>query len=87
MMLLFPVVMIVGMYFLLIMPMQKQKKQQKELLENLKTGDAVVTTGGLVGTIFSMDTDRDTVVLRVRPDNLRMEIARNAVAGLVQEGK
>ena len=82
-----PIVMFAGMYLLLILPMQRQKKQQKQMLADLKSGDAVVTTGGLVGTIFSMDSERDTLVLTCRPSNTKLEVARSAVAGLINESK
>ena len=82
-----PIVMFAGMYLLLILPMQRQKKQQKQMLEALKAGDAVVTNGGLVGTIFSVDSERDTLVLTCRPSNTKLEVARSAVAGLINESK
>jgi len=68
-------------YFLLFMPMQKQKKRQQEMLENLKSGDSVVTTGGIVGTITSVDSE--TITLRVKPDNLKLQFSRSAVTSLV----
>ena len=68
-------------YFLLFMPMQKQKKRQAEMLKNLKSGDAVTTTGGIVGTIVSVE--EDTIVLRVKPDNLKLQFSRSAVGALV----
>jgi len=68
-------------YFLLFMPMQKQKKKQAEMLRNLKSGDVVTTTGGIVGTIVSVD--EDTIVLRVKPDNLKLQFSRSAVGALV----
>jgi len=86
-MMVLPIIMFAGMYFLLILPMQRQKKQQKEMLAALKNGDAVVTNGGLVGTIHSMDSERDTLVLSVRPSNTKLEVARSAVAGLINDSK
>ncbi len=68
-------------YFLLFMPMQKQKKRQAELLKNLKSGDVVTTTGGIVGTIVSVE--EDTIVLRVKPDNVKLQFSRAAVGALV----
>ncbi|MDQ6678599.1 MAG: preprotein translocase subunit YajC [Acidobacteriota bacterium] len=77
-----PIIVIFGIfYFLLFLPMQKQKKNQKLMLENLKAGDAVVTTGGIVGNITSIDGD--TLILRVKPDNLKLQFSRSAVASLV----
>lgn len=72
-------------YFLLFLPMQKQKKRQAEMLKNLKSGDVVTTNGGIVGTIVSVE--EDTVVLRVKPDNLKLQFSRAAVGGLVEDKK
>jgi preprotein translocase subunit YajC len=68
-------------YFLLFMPMQKQKKKQQQMLADLKSGDVVITSGGIVGTITS--TDGDTIVLRVKPDNLKLQFSRSSVSSLV----
>lgn len=68
-------------YFLLFMPMQRQKKKQAEMLKNLKSGDVVTTTGGIIGTIVSVD--EDTIVLRVKPDNLKLQFSRASVGALV----
>jgi preprotein translocase subunit YajC len=68
-------------YFLLYMPTQKQKKKQQEFLQNLKSGDAVVTTGGIVGTITSVDGE--IITLRVKPDNLKLQFSRSAVTAPV----
>lgn len=68
-------------YFLLFLPMQKQKKQQQKMLKELQAGDAVVTSGGIVGTITAIDSE--TLILRVKPDNLKLQFARSAVSGLV----
>lgn len=68
-------------YFLLFLPMQKQKKQTAQMLQNLKKGDIVVTSGGLVGMIVDIGND-DTIVIKVKPDNVRLQMARTAVASL-----
>jgi preprotein translocase subunit YajC len=68
-------------YFLLFMPMQRQKKKQQQMLRDLKSGDTVITTGGIVGTITTADSD--TIVLRVKPDNLKLQFSRSAVSTLV----
>ncbi|MGD1072288.1 MAG: preprotein translocase subunit YajC [Bryobacteraceae bacterium] len=68
-------------YFLLFMPMQRQKKKQQQMLADLKSGDTVITSGGIVGTITS--ADGDTIVLRVKPDNLKLQFSRSAVSTLV----
>jgi preprotein translocase subunit YajC len=68
-------------YFLVFMPMQRQKKQQSQMLSNLQSGNEVVTTGGIVGTIISITGDM--LVIRVKPDNIKLQVARSAVASLV----
>ena len=85
---LLPMVLIGGIfYFLLIMPMQRQRKQQQKMLSSLQNGNIVVTSGGIVGTIIAIDND-DTLVLRVKPDNVKLQVARSAVSSLVPaEGK
>ena len=70
-------------YFLLFMPMQRQKKQQKKMLEELQSGSVVLTSGGIVGTIVALEAD--TLVLRVKPDNIKIQVARSAVSALVPE--
>ena len=78
-----PVILLI-MYFMLFLPMQRQKKQTQKMLAELQNGNIVVTTGGIIGTIVSINPD-DTLVVRVRPDNVKLQIARTAVAGLVTE--
>jgi len=73
-------------YFLLFLPMQRQKKQQKQMLTSLQNGNVVLTSGGIVGTIISIGED-DTLVLRVKPDNIKIQVARSAVSSLVPEAK
>ena len=69
-------------YFLLFMPMQRQKKQQQKMLRELQNGNVVLTSGGIVGTIVTIGDD-DTLVLRVKPDNVKLQVARSAVSSLV----
>lgn len=73
-------------YVLLIMPQQKRQKKWQSMLDNLKAGDRVTTTGGIIGIILSIrqgeDADIGSIILRVAPDNLKIEVARNAVASV-----
>ena len=74
-------------YFLLFLPMQRQKKQTAEMLANLKSGDEVVSTGGIIGTIVAVNATDDTLVIRVKPDNIKLQVARTAIASLVTKGE
>lgn len=69
-------------YFLLIMPMRKRQKKHQEMLSKLAKGDRVVTTGGIFGTVVEVQGDR--VILRVA-DNVKLEVAVSAVAGLAKD--
>jgi preprotein translocase subunit YajC len=80
---LLPILLIFGIfYFLLFLPMQRQKKQQQKMLSHLENGNVVVTSGGIVGTIVAIEGD-DTLVLRVKPDNVKIQVTRSAVSSLV----
>lgn len=73
-----PLIFIFGIfYFLLIMPQQKRQKKWQGMINELKAGDYVTTSGGIQGRIFSVGDD--FVQLRVPPDNLRIQIAKAAV--------
>jgi preprotein translocase subunit YajC len=68
------------------MPQQKRQKKWQEMLANLKAGDRVTTTGGIIGIILSIrqgeGTDAGSIILRVAPDNLKIEVARSAIASV-----
>jgi preprotein translocase subunit YajC len=53
------------------------------MLGAIKTGDRVTTAGGIRGVIMSIKDD--SIIIRVAPDNLKLEIAKNAIASVTQE--
>jgi preprotein translocase subunit YajC len=71
-------------YLLLIRPQQKKQRQLQETISQLKAGDKVITTGGIVGVITAV---RDTSFLIRSADKTILEIARTAVAGVDSEEK
>src|SRR5215831_15860458 len=76
-----PILLIFGVfYFLLILPQQRRQKKWQQMLADLKTGDKVVTSGGLKGTIFSMKDD--AVTLRLPPDNLKLDVSRGSIVSV-----
>lgn len=78
-----PMAVIIGIfYFLVIAPANKQRKKTEAMLAALKKGDQVVTSGGIYGTIQSVDAD--TVILKIA-DNVKIKISRSSVAGLTVE--
>jgi len=75
-------------YFLLIMPQQKRQKKWQEMLGNLKAGDKVTTSGGLMGTILSMKdngADAGSIILRIPPDNIKVEVSRSSIVSVRTE--
>ena len=76
-----PILLIFGVfYFLLIMPQQRRQKRWQQMLTQIKPGDKVITSGGLTGVILSAKDE--TLVLRVPPDNIKLEVARSSVVTL-----
>jgi preprotein translocase subunit YajC len=65
------------MYFLVIMPQQRQRKKTQEMLGAVKNGDKVITTSGIYGTINGIDGD--TFILKIA-DNVKIRVARAAIA-------
>jgi preprotein translocase subunit YajC len=64
-------------YFLLILPQQRRQKKWQAMLDQLKTGDKVTTSGGLRGTIMALKDD--CVHLRVPPNNIVVEVTKASV--------
>ena len=64
-------------YFLLILPQQRRQKKWQGMLDQLKAGDKVTTSGGLRGTIMSIKDD--AIQLRVPPNNLVLEVTKASV--------
>jgi preprotein translocase subunit YajC len=82
---LLPMLLIIGVFYvLLIRPQQKRQKELQQTISELKTGDRVVTTGGIIGTITTV---RDTSFLIRSAEKSILEIARSAVAGIDEEEK
>ena len=67
-------------YFLVIMPQQRQRKKTQEMLGSLKTGDRVLTSGGIFGTIVGFR--EDAVQLQVAPQ-VKVDVARSAISNLL----
>ena len=66
-------------YFLLIRPQQKRQKQHRQMLEEIKKGDKVVTNGGLMGSVAAVTSD--VVTLQIA-DNVRVKVIRGEIMGM-----
>lgn len=67
-------------YFLLVLPMQRQRKKHQQMLSALRNGQQVQTSGGLLGTVIAIDDSKELVVVRVKPDGVKLQVARSAIA-------
>src|SRR6266850_8315444 len=82
---LLPMLLIIGVfYILLIRPQQKRQAELQQTISQLKAGDRIVTTGGIIGTITNV---RDTTFLIRSADKSILEISRSAIAGVEEEEK
>ena len=70
-------------YFFLIRPQQKRVKDHKQMVENLKRGDEIITSGGIIGTIDKiMEDDRIEVTIG---DNTKVQIIRSTITSLLKK--
>jgi preprotein translocase subunit YajC len=81
--LLFPVILIVIFYFLMIRPQTKRAKEHKQMVEALKKGDEVVTGGGLLGRIT--EVGENFVQLEVA-EGIQLKVQKNSIASLMPKG-
>ena len=76
-------VLLIGMVLMTVIPNQRKQKKWNAMLESLKSGDRVTTTGGMRGTILSLRDD--VVIVRVAPDNIKLELLKSAIASVTTE--
>lgn len=79
-----PIILMIGvMYLLMIRPQQSRQKKWQAMLEQLKPGNKVVTSGGLRGAIISIKDD--ALILRIPPDNLKLEVTRSSIVTVITD--
>ena len=83
---LLPIVFILAIFYLIVfLPARRRQKKLQEMIDNLKTGDKIVTTGGIYGTVVGLKDDR--IQVRIA-ENVKVEMSRNAVTALqAREGE
>lgn len=83
--LLLPWILVMGIFYvLLILPQQKRQKKLQEMLAALKSGDKVITSGGIYGTVVGLEDN--AVQLRIA-DQVKIRVSRAAIAGMQPETK
>ena len=83
--LLIPVLLLVVMYVIMILPENRRRKKYQSMLDNLKVNDKVVTRGGIVAKVISINDEKNEVVLETGPDRVRMTFLRNSIGSVTVE--
>ncbi len=78
--LLLPLAMFALLYFLLIAPQQRKQKKWQEMLGTIKSGDTVTTNSGMRGVVLMVKDD--SILLRIPPDNIKLEFVKSAIASV-----
>ena len=79
------VLIFVIMYFLILRPQQKRAKEQQELIKNLRRGDTVITSGGLIGKVTKV-VDDEQIEVEIA-DGVRVRQVRSMVSGVRAKGE
>ena len=70
-------------YFLLIRPQRQKDKERREMLDKVKKGDKIITTGGILGEVIRVG-EREVVVLVDKEKNTRLRLLRTAIYGITE---
>jgi preprotein translocase subunit YajC len=82
---LLPLVLIfVVFYFLLIRPQQQKMRAHREMIEQLKKGDKVVTSGGILGQVVRIEDGKNTATVEIAKD-VRVEVVRSTISDVVRD--
>jgi preprotein translocase subunit YajC len=71
-------------YLLIIMPQRKKQKKHQQMVENLRAGDRIITTGGIYGSIMGVQKDRIEVKIAA---NTKIEITKSAVGVILSRSE
>jgi preprotein translocase subunit YajC len=84
---LLPIILIfVIMYFLMIRPQQKKHREHQQMIQSLRKGDKVITSGGLYATVLNIKEKENVVVVKIA-ENVKVEIQRSSIAGVIEKGE
>ncbi|MEI6218698.1 MAG: preprotein translocase subunit YajC [bacterium] len=80
-----PMAIIFGIfYFMIIRPQKRKEKERKKMIENTKTGDRVIFSGGIIGTVVNV---KDSIITVKVSENTKMDILRGAVLQVLDKGE
>ncbi|AID44846.1 Preprotein translocase subunit YajC [Candidatus Arthromitus sp. SFB-mouse-NL] len=83
--LLIPIGFLIILYVIMILPETRRRKKYQSMLDNIKVNDKVITRGGVVAKVISIDNDKNEVVLETAPDKTRMTFLKNSIGTIVVE--
>ncbi len=72
-------------YFMIIRPQQKKQKETQAMLNSIRKGDRVLTSGGIFGTVIGVKEKEDVIVLKVAED-VKLEFSRSAIVQVTARG-
>jgi len=76
---------VLGLYFLVIRPQQQQERKRRSMIDSLKKNDKVLTSGGIYGTVVSVDNAGDKVLLRIDDERgVRVAFSKSSVARVLE---
>ena len=73
-------VLLVGMYFLMIRPSTKRKKQEDEMRNNIQIGDEIITIGGIIGRVVAIKDENESFIIETGVDRSKLKIKKWAIA-------
>ena len=73
-------VLLVGMYFLMIRPSTKRKKQEDEMRNNIQIGDEIITIGGIIGRVVAIKDENESFIIETGVDRSKIKIKKWAIA-------
>lgn len=73
-------VLLVGMYFLMIRPSTKRKKQEDEMRNNIQIGDEITTIGGIIGRVVAIKDENESFIIETGVDRSKIKIKKWAIA-------
>jgi len=76
----------ISFYFIVLRPQKREQDTRKRLLENLKSGDSIVTIGGIYGTVVDVENKEGTVIIEVAK-NVRIKILKSAISTVLNPSK
>lgn len=83
--LLIPIGFLIILYVIMILPETRRRKKYQSMLDNIKVNDRVVTRGGIVAKVISIDNDKNEVVLETGPDKTRLTFLKNSIGTIASE--